>query len=277
MRVQRWLPVKSLPLALRPLSAITEGAAFCFLFRGTARCRPSPSCFARSAFVHRLWSITWRRRPDNPTGALMALTGSLFFAEPLLAEADSSVAFTLAQVTANSWTITFAVMILGFPNGTITSRVDRADHRWLCPQPGRAPGDLVVLPPVPARAVECPADQRRRRRRRRDRHVPALVPDHRRRRVVVVVSVVRWLRAPPILRRLLLPMLAGALAFFVIAVQVDLRTGDDEPSLGSTRATQTASALALVAVPLAFVCGAAAGAVRARRDGRSGRRPPQRT
>lgn len=68
--------------------------------------------------------IAWQRRSDNATGALMTLTGFLFFAEPLLAEVDSSVAFTLAQVTANWWTITFAALILGFPNGTITSRLD---------------------------------------------------------------------------------------------------------------------------------------------------------
>ena len=256
MRVQRWLRVKWLPLALWPLGAIAEGAAFYFLFRGDGEV-PAVAVLFRAvggSFIA-CGLIAWRRRPDNPTGALMALTGFLFFAEPLLAEADSSVAFTLAQVTANWWTVTFAVMILGFPNGTIRSRVDVLiiggfvlnqvvlQVIWLF---------FLEFPPGPSNVLLISADA----------GVADAIDTFQRWFGIivvvgslVVVSVVRWLRAPPILRRLLLPMLAGALAFFVIAVQVIYELVTDEPSLGSTRATQTASALALVAVPLAFVWG----------------------
>ena len=256
MSIKRLLKIKWLPLALWPLGALAEFAAFFFLFRGEGDV-PIEAVLYRAvggSFIA-CGLIAWQRRPDNPTGALMALTGFLFFAEPLLAELDSSVAFTLAQVTANWWTITFAVLILGFPNGTIRSRLDALiiggfvlvqvvlQVIWLF---------FLEFPPGPSNVLLISADA----------DVADAIDTFQRWFGIMVVvaslvavSVARWLRAPALLRRLLLPMLAGALAFFVIAVQVIYLLVTDEPSLGSTRATQTASAVALVVVPLAFVLG----------------------
>jgi signal transduction histidine kinase len=49
--------------------------------------------------------------------------------------------------------------------------------------------------------------------------------------------------------------LAGSLAIFIFVVQIVYELVVNEPSLGSTRATQLASALAFVTVPLAFLVG----------------------
>src|SRR4051794_4075439 len=70
--------------------------------------------------------IAWQRRPDSRTGPLMTLTGFLFLSEALLSEVDSHVAYTLGQWSANWWTPPFAALVLGFPSGRLTSRIDRA-------------------------------------------------------------------------------------------------------------------------------------------------------
>ena len=257
--------VKWLPLALWPLGAIAEGAAFYFLFRGEGEV-PAVAVLFRAvggSFIA-CGLIAWRRRPDNPTGALMALTGFLFFAEPLLAEADAWVAFTLAQVTANWWTVTFAVMILGFPNGTIGRVFDALiiggfvlnqvvlQVIWLF---------FLEFPPGPSNVLLISADA----------GVADAIDTFQRWFGIivvvgslVVVSVVRWLRAPPILRRLLLPMLAGALAFFAITIQVDLRTGDGRAQPGVDARDPDRLRTRARRGPARVRMGAAAGAVRAR-------------
>src|SRR3954452_1984570 len=70
--------------------------------------------------------IAWQRRPDSRTGPLMTLTGFLFFAEALLSEVDSDVAYTLGQWAADWWTAPFFALVLGFPTGRLSSRVDLA-------------------------------------------------------------------------------------------------------------------------------------------------------
>src|SRR3954465_4539281 len=112
---------------LWPLGIAAQFAALALLFRGDADVT-AVAVVNRSvggSFIA-CGLIAWQRRPDSRTGPLMTLTGFLFFAEALLSEVDSHVAYTLSQWAANWWTLPFAALVLGFPSGRITSRVDWA-------------------------------------------------------------------------------------------------------------------------------------------------------
>jgi signal transduction histidine kinase len=238
-------------MLLWPLGAAAEIAAFVFLFRQSGHVT-AVDVINRSvggSFIA-CGLITWQRRPDNRTGKLLTLTGFLFLAEPLLIELDSSVLFTLGQITANWWTIPFATLILAFPSGRISSRLDAAvvvlfvliEAVWQIVYVMFLP-----FPPGKTNVIQVSAD-----------FATADVIDTYQRwaivvvgGVLVVIGVARWVRAPALLRRLLLPMLAGSMAALVLIAWVAYRLLADQPA----RATQTITAVVLLLVPLAFVLG----------------------
>src|SRR3954449_10034111 len=127
MSIRKALSRERLPILLWPLGVAAEFAAFVLLFR-------SAEPVTAVAVVNRAVGgsfiacglIAWQRRPDSRTGPLMTLTGFLFLSEALLSEVDSHVAYTLSQWAPNWWTPPFAALVLGFPSGRITSRVDWA-------------------------------------------------------------------------------------------------------------------------------------------------------
>jgi signal transduction histidine kinase len=240
-----------LPFVLWPLGIAAEVAAFYFLFRVSADVT-AVNVINRSvggSFIA-CGLIAWQLRPDNRTGPLMTLVGFLFLLEPLLVEVDSSYAYTLGQIAANWWVVPFGVLVLGFPTGRISSRIDALivagfainEVLWQLAY-------VLFLPFAPGKTNVVAV--------RLDAGLADNIDTYQRWCIVVlgfalfVVGATRWLRAAPPLRRLLLPMLAGAVAALMLIAQVTYDLVVDEPS----RATRQFVALVLVLVPLAFLVG----------------------
>ena len=193
--------------------------------------------------------IAWQRRPDSRTGPLMTLTGFLFLSEALLSEVDSHVAYTLGQWSANWWTPPFAALVLGFPSGRLSSRVDRAivggfvftrvvGSSCGCSS-SRSPEDGERVPDL-----RRPGPREHDRPLRERLHATLGL-------ALAIVGISRWFRAAPPLRRLLLPTLAGSLTALVLIIQTyyALLTGE------FIRASQEVTSVLLVSVPLAFLFG----------------------
>jgi signal transduction histidine kinase len=251
MRIGKPLALERLLMLLWLLGVAAEVAAFAFLFRG-ADDVTAVDVINRAvggSFIA-CGLIAWQRRPENRTGMLMTLVGFLYLAEPLLVEADSSNAYTLGQVVANWWAIPFAALVLSFPSGRISSRIDAAIVAGFV-------FGTVVLQLVWVLFLEFPAGKSNALLVTADAGVADAIDTFQRWFIVavamalVVVGVERWLRAAPPLRRLLLPTLAGSATFLVLALLVIYQLIVDVPS----RPSFTAFALTLVLVPLAFVLG----------------------
>jgi signal transduction histidine kinase len=251
MRTRPSAGLGRLPLVLWPIGIAAECAALVFLFRGDGDVT-AVAVVNRSvggSFIA-CGLIAWRRRPDSRTGPLMTLTGFVFLSEALLSEVDSHVAYTLGQWSANWWIPPFAALILGFPSGRLSSRIDWAivgafvfgtvggQLVWLLffPFPGgQENAFLISADPGTANTID-----------RFESGFNATVG-----LALAIVGIARWLRAAPPLRRLLLPTLAGALTVLVLITQTyyALLTGE------FNRASQQITAVLLVSVPLAFLFG----------------------
>jgi hypothetical protein len=211
----RWLP-----LALWPVGIAAEATAFVFLFRDSADVT-AVDIVNRSvggSFVA-CGLIAWQRRRDSHVGPLMTLTGFVFLSEAVLSGVDSSVAYTLGQWAANWWTPVFAALVLGFPSGRISSRIDWAiigafafgtsvlQLVWLffLPFP---PGKENVLNISSDAATANVID-------RFESGFNATVG-----LALAIFAISRWLRAAPPLRRLLLPTLAGGVTALILVVQI---------------------------------------------------------
>ena len=251
MRVKRSVVRERLPLVLWPLGIAAEFAALFYLFRGDA-------VVTAVAVVNRSVGgsfiacglVAWQRRPDSRTGPLMTLTGFVFLSEALLSEVDSHVAYTLGQWSANWWIPPFAALVLGFPTGRLSSRVDRAvvgafifgtvvgQLVWMffLPFPtGKENAFLISADPDLANTID-----------RFESGFNGTVG-----LALAILGISRWLRAAPPLRRLLLPTLAGAVTALVLVIQTyyALLTGE------FIRASQEVTAVLLVSVPIAFLVG----------------------
>jgi signal transduction histidine kinase len=249
MRQARW--AERLPLVLWPLGIAAEVTAFVFLFRDSADVT-AIDVVNRSvggSFVA-CGLIAWQLRRDSRIGPLMTLTGFVFLSEAVLSGVDSSVAYTLSQWSGNWWTIPFAALVLGFPSGRLSSRVD-----WAVV--GAFAFGTVVLQLVWLFFLPFPPGKE---------NVFLITPDAGLANVIdrwesgfnatvglalAILGISRWLRAAPPLRRLLLPTLAGAVTALVLIVQVyySLLTGE------FIRSSQQITAVLLVSVPLAFLLG----------------------
>jgi signal transduction histidine kinase len=249
MRQARW--AARLPLLLWPLGIAAESTAFVFLFRDSDHVT-AVDIVNRSvggSFVA-CGLIVWQRRRDSRIGPLMTLTGFVFLSEAVLSGLDSSVAYTLSQWSANWWAPVFAALVLGFPSGRISARVDKAVI-------GALAFGTVVLQLVWLFFLPFPPGKE---------NVFLITPDADLANVIdrfessfngtvglalAILGIYRWLRAAPPLRRLLLPTLAGAVTVLVLVVQIyyDLLTGE------FIRSSQQVTAVLLVSVPLAFLGG----------------------
>jgi signal transduction histidine kinase len=249
MRQARW--AARLPLLLWPLGIAAESTAFVFLFRDSDHVT-AVDIVNRSvggSFVA-CGLIVWQRRRDSRIGPLMTLTGFVFLSEAVLSGLDSSVAYTLSQWSANWWAPVFAALVLGFPSGRISARVDKAVI-------GALAFGTVVLQLVWLFFLPFPPGKE---------NVFLITPDADLANVIdrfessfngtvglalAILGISRWLRAAPPLRRLLLPTLAGAVTVLVLVVQIyyDLLTGE------FIRSSQQVTAVLLVSVPVAFLGG----------------------
>jgi hypothetical protein len=193
--------------------------------------------------------VAWQRRPDSRIGPLMTLTGFVFLSEALLSEFDSHIFYTLGQWSANWWIPPFAALVLGFPSGRITARVDRGVIGGFFV--GTVLGQLVWLlflpfPPGKENAFLISADPGAHTIDRFESSFNATVG-----LVLAILGIARWLRAAAPLRRLLLPTLAGAVTVLVLVLQTyyAVLTGE------FIRASQEVTSVLLVSVPLAFLIG----------------------
>jgi len=240
-----------LPLLLWPLGIAAEVTAFVFLYRDSADVtvvdvvnRSVGGSFVFSGL------IAWQLRRDSGVGPLMTLTGFVFLSEAILSGVDSSVAYTLSQWAGNWWTPLFAALVLSFPSGRLSSRIDWAivgaftfgavvlQLVWLffLPfPPGKENVFLISADPDLANVID-----------RFEASFNATVG-----LALAVIAISRWLRAAPPLRRLLLPTLAGGVTALILVVTIyyDVITGE------FIRSSQQIFAVLLVSVPLAFLFG----------------------
>ena len=240
-----------LPLLLWPLGIAAEVTAFVFLYRDSADVTVV-DVVNRSVGWSFVFSglIAWQLRRDSRVGPLMTLTGFVFLSEAILSGVDSSVAYTLSQWAGNWWTPLFAALVLSFPSGRLSSRIDWAivgaftfgavvlQLVWLffLPfPPGKENVFLISADPDLANVID-----------RFEASFNATVG-----LALAVIAISRWLRAAPPLRRLLLPTLAGGVTALILVVTIyyDVITGE------FIRSSQQIFAVLLVSVPLAFLFG----------------------
>jgi signal transduction histidine kinase len=262
---RRWdrhdlLGTKWLWVALWPLGLAAElGVLWPVLFGAQA------GAASLSDYVYRVTGgsfiasglIAWHRRPDNRVGALMVLVGFGLFADPLLSQPDSPLAKTLGLLFTDFWTVFFCVLLLVFPRGRrIRGRLDRLlvlafavpaivmqvvwllfleERGHLLLRRGFSNAFLVWPNAQIAHAIE---------NGQRSLFLPATVS-------LFVVLAWRWIRASPPLRRVLVPVLAGAATMlsFAVLLTTDLLSGERSQSVF------LATAITLATVPLAFLAG----------------------
>src|SRR3954470_6060863 len=225
MSKARW--AARLPLALWPLGIAAEVTAFVFLFRDSADVTlvDVVNRSVGGSFVF-CGLIAWQLRRDSRIGPLMTLTGFLFLAEAVLSGVDSSVAYTVSQWAGNWWTPVFAALVLSFPSGRLSSRID-----WTVVGAFAFGGVVLQLvwlfflpfPPGKENVFLLSADADAAHTIDRfEASWNATVG-----LTLAVVGITRWWRAAPPLRKLLLPALAGSLTALALVIQVyyDVVTG----------------------------------------------------
>jgi signal transduction histidine kinase len=249
MRQAPW--AARLPLLLWPLGIAAEVTAFVFLFRDSANVTVVDvvNRSVGGSFVF-CGLIAWQLRRDSRVGPLMTLTGFVFLFEAVLSGVDSSVAYTLSQWAGNWWTPPFAALVLGFPSGRLSSRID-----WAIV--GAFTFGAVVLQLVWLSFLPFPPGKE---------NVFLISPDADAANVIdrfeasfnatvglalATVAIARWLRAAAPLRRLLLPTLAGGVTALILVVQIYYAVVTGE----FIRSSQQITAILLVSVPLAFLFG----------------------
>jgi signal transduction histidine kinase len=201
--------------------------------------------------------IAWQRRPDNRVGALMVLVGFGLFADPILSQPDSPLAKTLGLLFTDFWSVFFCILLLVFPRGRrITGTLDRLlvlafvvpaivmQVVWLLFLEERGhlllrrgfSNAFLVWPNVDiAHAIE---------NGQQSIFLPATVS-------LFLVLAWRWLRASPPLRRVLVPVLAGAATMlsFAVLLTTDLLSGE------RSQTVLLVTVIILATVPLAFLAG----------------------
>jgi signal transduction histidine kinase len=191
--------------------------------------------------------VGWARRPENRVGALMVATGVLWLAPALLVRSAASVAFTFGVWILNAWAPALVLLLLGFPAGRLTGRLDRVlvalvfvpaipmQALWLAFLPSLGgPANAFLVRPDAGAADAVDLAQR----------VIALGAFA----VLLAVLVRRWLAASAPLRRVLTPVVAGAGAIVLFGLVIVLdKVG------GRTAFLDDLFRLILVGVPIAFL------------------------
>ena len=193
--------------------------------------------------------VAWQRRPGNRVGMLMVATGFGVLANPLLSQVGWSPVQTLANVVTDWWTIVFVILLLVFPDGRrLEGRLDFLVVAFAVP--------IIALQPLWLMFAE------------QDGLVNDLlvsanagvadVFDTAQRATLLaatfslfVILVVRWARASPPMRRVLLPTLAGGATMLSFAgmLAADLIAG------GRSQTVLLITLCVFATVPLAFLAG----------------------
>jgi signal transduction histidine kinase len=201
--------------------------------------------------------IAWQRRPDNRVGALMVLVGFGLIADPLLSQPNSPLAKTLGLLFTDFWSVFFCILLLVFPRGRrINGKLDRLlvlafvvpaiimqvvwllfleERGHLLLRRGFSNAFLVWPNAEIAHAIE---------NGQQSIFLPATIS-------LFLVLAWRWLRASPPLRRVLVPVLAGAATMlsFAVLLTTDLLSGE------RSQTVLLVTVIVLATVPLAFLAG----------------------
>jgi signal transduction histidine kinase len=111
------------------LLALGAGVGAALLVLGSDRERPPVAASAVLALVVG-WAyvgsglIARRQRPENRLGTVMVFIGFAWFAT-FLADAGSSLVFTLGKVLESVYLLGFVYLVLSFPTGRLRGKVDR--------------------------------------------------------------------------------------------------------------------------------------------------------
>ena len=161
--------------------------------------------------------VSWRARPDNRLGPVMLLTAFGFFASQLT-EASPAWMYTLGTAVQYLWLIGFLYLLLTFPSGKLSGRLDR----WLM-------GAVILLLCLPILAMldgnkaglrcpDCPDNLIQIVHRNQEalnllglqRLVGSALL-----LVIVAILIGRWGRASTARRRAVAPVLVAGCATFV--------------------------------------------------------------
>jgi signal transduction histidine kinase len=111
--------------------ALAAGVGAALLVVGSDRERSPAAASAALALVVG-WAyvgsglVARRQRPDNRLGTVMVFVGFAWFAT-FLADADSSLVFTVGKAVESVYLLGFVYLVLSFPTGRLRGRLDR----WL--------------------------------------------------------------------------------------------------------------------------------------------------
>jgi signal transduction histidine kinase len=202
---------------VRALLLITAGALGLGMLVGNAQ--SGPPALEKVLEVLAGWSfaacglLLWARRPANRLGPLMTAVGMVWLLGRTMTLVPNPVVFTVGIWLTDLWAAGFALFLLSFPTGRLTSRTDRAivgiflfvtlplEFLWLLFWvPGNGLNMLGVAPNESAAQVIDTIQ----------RALASLGS------VLVVIALGwRWLRASAPVRRQLVPVLAGAFALLL--------------------------------------------------------------
>jgi signal transduction histidine kinase len=165
--------------------------------------------------------LLWTRRPANSLGSLMTLVGMLWLLGRTMTLVPNPVVFTLGIWLTDLWAASFALFLLAFPTGRLTSRRDRAivgiflfvsiplEFLWLLfwePAASACPPGVASCSHLNVLAIAADADAAR-------------VIDTIQRigfsigsAFLLIVLCGRWLRSSGPARRQMVPVLIGAIA-----------------------------------------------------------------
>jgi signal transduction histidine kinase len=202
-----------------------------------------PWSFVASGFV------AWNRRPENRVGALLLCLGLWWTAGHLMQPPTTSspLVYTVGEVWRLAWTFGFVVVLLSFPNGRLTARVDRLlagivflaavplQVLWLLFLEAAEPRNVFLVWPSASTADAIDTAQR----------VVWLSVAL----MLVAMFAKRWVVATPPLRRTLAPVLAGGVTVLVFSLYVTFDKFRPVPAflLWSLLGAYTAVPIALLA------------------------------
>jgi signal transduction histidine kinase len=167
-------------------------------------------------------SFIWRRRPANRLGPLMSGIGILWLLGRTLSLVGAPAVFTLGVWLTDAWSAGFALFLLSFPSGRLSSPLDRAivglflfvtvplEFAWFLFWEPATGANVLGLWPDTGTAGTIDTIQR-------TLIVTGAV-------LLVAVQARRWSAATPPVRRQMTPVLAGTAAILLASLATVLST-----------------------------------------------------